>query len=71
LHTTAGILQGNISTGNLIINEGENDSSWPAFLINLDLAIREEREHTSEARGKTGTQAFIAIRLLLGEKHSF
>jgi hypothetical protein len=71
LHTTAGILQGDISTGNLMINEGENDSSWPAFLIDLDLAIREEREHASGARGKTGTRAFMAIGLLLGEKHSF
>lgn len=71
LHTNAGILQGDISTGNLMINEGENYTSWPAFLIDLDLAIREEREHASGARGKTGTRAFMAIGLLLGEKHSF
>ncbi|TQB71503.1 hypothetical protein MPDQ_007542 [Monascus purpureus] len=70
LHTKAGFLQGDISTGNLILNDGENPS-WPAFLIDLDLAIKEQRERPSGARGKTGTRAFMAIGLLLGEKHSF
>ncbi|KAI1322072.1 hypothetical protein F5Y16DRAFT_413488 [Xylariaceae sp. FL0255] len=37
----------------------------------LDLAIREQREDTSGAKGKTGTRAFIAIGALLGEQHSF
>ncbi|KKK17119.1 hypothetical protein ARAM_006192 [Aspergillus rambellii] len=60
-----GLLQGDISTGNLIINENN------AFLIDLDLAIRENREQPPGARGKTGTRAFMAIGLLLGEKHSF
>ncbi|KKK19438.1 hypothetical protein AOCH_001322 [Aspergillus ochraceoroseus] len=71
LHTTTGILQGDISTGNLMICESESESSWPAFLIDLDLAFQESREHASGARGKTGTRAFMAIGLLLGEKHSF
>lgn len=70
MHTKAGFLQGDISTGNLILNDGENPS-WPAFLIDLDLAIKEQRERPSGARGKTGTRAFMAIGLLLGEKHSF
>ncbi|PLB43857.1 hypothetical protein P170DRAFT_418244 [Aspergillus steynii IBT 23096] len=70
LHTKAGVLQGDISTGNLIINE-EHNGSWSAFLIDMDLAIRERRDQASGARGKTGTRAFMAIGLLLGEKHSF
>ncbi|KAI9038948.1 protein kinase family protein [Aspergillus affinis] len=71
LHKKAGVLQGDISTGNLITNEKELNCSWPAFLIDLDLAIREHRDQASGARGKTGTRAFMAIGLLLGEKHSF
>ncbi|KAF2259145.1 hypothetical protein CC78DRAFT_621292 [Lojkania enalia] len=31
------------------------------FLIDLDLAIKEQREKSSGARGKTGTRAFMAI----------
>ncbi|PKY05935.1 hypothetical protein P168DRAFT_250930 [Aspergillus campestris IBT 28561] len=71
LHRKAGFLQGDISTGNLILNKDGGKHSWPAFLIDLDLAIKEQREQPSGARGKTGTRAFMAIGLLLGEKHSF
>ncbi|KAE8400506.1 hypothetical protein BDV37DRAFT_274354 [Aspergillus pseudonomiae] len=71
LHAHTGILQGDISTGNLMINEDKKNGSWPAFLIDLDLAIKEQREQPSGARGKTGTRAFMAIGLLLGEKHCF
>ncbi|KAB8069840.1 hypothetical protein BDV29DRAFT_182013 [Aspergillus leporis] len=71
LHSKAGFLQGDISTGNLIINDDEGNPSWSAFLIDLDLAIQEQRERPSGARGKTGTRAFMAIGLLLGEQHSF
>ena len=70
LHIKAGLLQGDISTGNLILNE-EGNPSWPAFLIDLDLALKEQREQASGAKSKTGTRAFMAIGLLLGEKHSF
>ncbi|PVI02129.1 hypothetical protein DM02DRAFT_509512, partial [Periconia macrospinosa] len=44
-----------------------------AFLIDLDLAIKEQREKSSGARGKTGTRAFMAIGALLDdeEPHSF
>ncbi|KAE8372661.1 hypothetical protein BDV26DRAFT_301595 [Aspergillus bertholletiae] len=42
-----------------------------AFLIDLDLSIENYRERPSGARGKTGTRAFMAIGLLLGEQHSF
>jgi hypothetical protein len=71
LHTKAGLLQGDISTGNLIVNDDEENRSWPAFLIDLDLAIKQQRERPSGARGKTGTRAFMAVGLLLGEKHNF
>ena len=53
------------------MNEEEHNHSWPSFLIDLDLAIKEQREEPSGARGKTGTRAFMAIGVLSGEKHSF
>ena len=72
LHTRAGMLQCDISPNNLIINDEDDDLSWRAFLIDLDLAIKENREKPSGARGKTGTRAFMAIRVLLDdEMHSF
>lgn len=67
----AGILHRDISINNLMINEDSGNPSWPAFLIDLDLAIREQREGASGAKGKTGTRAFMAIGALLGEQHSF
>jgi serine/threonine protein kinase len=71
LRSKAGILQRDISTNNLMINEDEENPSWRAFLIDLDLAIKERREGTSGAKGKTGTRVFMAIGVLLGEQHSF
>jgi hypothetical protein len=72
LHTRAGMLQCDISPNNLMINEEDNDPSWRAFLIDLDLAIKENREKPSGARGKIGTRAFMAIGVLLDdEQHSF
>ncbi|KAK4151065.1 hypothetical protein C8A00DRAFT_45663 [Chaetomidium leptoderma] len=67
----AGILHRDISVNNLMINEHDDNPSWDSFLIDLDLAIREKRDGTSGARGKTGTRAFMAIGALLGEQHSF
>lgn len=69
----AGILHRDISVNNLMINEEANTSSWPAFLIDLDLAIREQRDAASGsgAKGKMGTKAFMAIGALLGEPRSF
>lgn len=66
------MLQRDISPNNLMVNEdGKNPSSY-AFLIDLDLAIKEQREMSSGARGKTGTRAFMAIGVLLDEEsHSF
>jgi len=66
----AGILQRDISTGNTMMNEDPTNLSWPAFLIDLDLGIREQRDEPSGARGITGTRAFMAIGALRGEKHS-
>ncbi|KAH7131159.1 hypothetical protein EDB81DRAFT_696442 [Dactylonectria macrodidyma] len=67
----AGYLHRDISINNMMINEDDNNPSWSAFLIDLDLAIKEQREGASGARGKTGTRAFMAIGALLGEQHSF
>jgi tRNA A-37 threonylcarbamoyl transferase component Bud32 len=38
---TQDFFKGDISTGNLILNEEEDNPSWPVFLIDLDLAIKE------------------------------
>jgi hypothetical protein len=66
-----GIIQSDISIGNLMMNEDEDNPSWPSFLIDLDLAIQEDRDKPSGAPNKTGTRAFMAIGALYGEKHSF
>lgn len=61
-----------ISLNNLMIDEEDNNPSWCAFLINLDLAIKEQREEFSGALGKAGTRAFMAIGVPLKEEnHSF
>ncbi|KAF1950653.1 hypothetical protein CC80DRAFT_360317, partial [Byssothecium circinans] len=44
LHTRAGMLQCDISPNNLMVNEDEDNPSQHAFLIDLDLAIKEDRE---------------------------
>ncbi|KAK3332195.1 hypothetical protein B0T19DRAFT_439053 [Cercophora scortea] len=67
----AGVLHRDISINNLLINEDTNNPSRPSFLIDLDLAIKEDRKGSSGARGKTGTRVFMAIGTLLGEQHSF
>ncbi|EGE81887.1 hypothetical protein BDDG_04830 [Blastomyces dermatitidis ATCC 18188] len=71
LHKKAGMLQCDISPNNLMMNEDDSNPSFRSFLIDLDLAIKEQREGFSGARGKTGTRAFMSIGVLLGEKHSF
>ncbi|EEH45892.2 uncharacterized protein PADG_02042 [Paracoccidioides brasiliensis Pb18] len=49
----------------------DNNPSWRAFLIDLDLAIKKRRDESSGAQGKTGTRArlapgaFMAIGVLL------
>jgi len=64
LYLQAGIIQRDISTGNLMMNEDSANPSCPAFLIDLDLAIREQRQESSGARGRTGTRAFMAMGAL-------
>src|SRR5437868_12777836 len=54
-----------------MVNEEEDNPSWPSFLINLDLAIKEDHDKSSGASNKTGTRAFMAIGALYGEKHTF
>ncbi|KAF1811423.1 hypothetical protein P152DRAFT_467085 [Eremomyces bilateralis CBS 781.70] len=72
LHETGNIWHCDISQGNLMINENEENPSRSAFLIDLDLAVRVQREEPSGARGKTGTRAFMAIGALLNdEKRTF
>lgn len=67
----AGFLHRDVSINNLLINEDEKNPSQEAFLVDLDLAVREPREGASGAKGKTGTRAFMAIGALLGDQHSF
>jgi hypothetical protein len=67
----AGLLHRDISINNLMMNEDEKNPSRTAFLIDLDLAVREQREGASGAKGKTGTRAFMAIGALLDDEHSF
>ncbi|KAH7125052.1 hypothetical protein B0J13DRAFT_455055, partial [Dactylonectria estremocensis] len=38
----AGFLHRDISINNLMINEDDDNPSWPAFLIDLDLSIKEQ-----------------------------
>src|SRR2546423_7225316 len=71
LHESAGILQRDVSINNLMMNEEEDNPSWRSFLIDLDLAIKEQRQGPSGADGKTGTKVFMAIGVLRGEKHSY
>jgi len=55
-----------------MMNEEDDNPSWRSFLIDLDLAIKEQRKKPSGARGKTGTRAFMAIGVLHDdEPHSF
>ncbi|KAH8654677.1 hypothetical protein BGZ61DRAFT_467601, partial [Ilyonectria robusta] len=67
----AGLLHRDISINNLMINEDDENPSRRTFLIDLDLAIKAQREGASGAKGKTGTRAFMAIGALLGQDHSF
>ncbi|KAL2168365.1 hypothetical protein VTG60DRAFT_7343 [Thermothelomyces hinnuleus] len=66
LRRKAGLLHRDISLNNLMIDKDNR-----GFLIDLDLAINEQRVGTSGAKGKTGTWAFMAVGALQGEQHSF
>ncbi|KAI1418834.1 hypothetical protein F5Y12DRAFT_721593 [Xylaria sp. FL1777] len=67
----AGLLHRDISINNLMINEGDKKPSLSSFLIDLDLAVKVDREEASGAKGITGTRAFMAIGVLMGEDHTF
>jgi hypothetical protein len=54
-----------------MMNEEKDNPSWPSFLIDLDLAIKENRDNPSGAPNKTGTRPFMAIGRLYGEKSTF
>ncbi|KAF5856232.1 hypothetical protein ETB97_007685 [Aspergillus alliaceus] len=61
LYTKTGLLEGDISTGNLMMNEDVDNPSWPAFLIDLEFAVQEKRGQPSGTWRKTGTRAFMPI----------
>ncbi|KAI1738481.1 hypothetical protein F4680DRAFT_459790 [Xylaria scruposa] len=67
----AGILHRGISINNVIINEDKDSISPFLFLIDLDHAIKENREGPSGAKGRIGTRVFMAIGLLENEQHSY
>ncbi|KAI1736688.1 hypothetical protein F4680DRAFT_468934 [Xylaria scruposa] len=71
LYKKAGLLHRDISINNLIINEGIHKSSFSLFLIDLDLAVKVDRPKASGAKEITGTRAFMAIGVLMGEGHSY
>jgi Fungal protein kinase len=71
LRRKAGILQADISLGNLMMNENKDGPCWKAFLIDLDLAFMEERTAESVAPNKIGTKVFMSIGALYGKRHSF
>lgn len=50
-----------------MLNTAEDDG----FLIDLDLAIKIDRENASGAPSKTGTKVFMAIGALYNEVHNF
>ncbi|KAI3339694.1 hypothetical protein F4824DRAFT_35085 [Ustulina deusta] len=54
-----------------MINENDENPSWPSFLIDLDLAIKIDRLQASGAKEKAGTRAFMAIGVVSGDDHSF
>ena len=63
----AGILHRDISIGNIMLTENEDDG----FLIDLDLANKTSDDQASGAPSMTGTKIFMAIGALIGEQHNF
>ena len=50
-----------------MLNKAEDDG----FLIDLDLAIKLDREEPSGVKTRVGTKAFMSPGALFGEKHTF
>ncbi|KAI9375178.1 hypothetical protein BJX61DRAFT_531813 [Aspergillus egyptiacus] len=71
LYIKTGLLQGDVSAGNLMMNDETGECLYSGFLIDLDLAIREKRTLPSGAWGKAGTRPFMPVGQLLGDKPSF
>jgi serine/threonine protein kinase len=63
----SGVLHRDISIGNILLTEKEDDG----FLIDYDLAVELESNEPSGAPSKTGTKVFMAIGALNGEHHNF
>lgn len=55
LNTWAGMLQADILIGNFMINKKNNNFFWQAFIINLNLAIKENQNQFLRAQNKTNT----------------
>lgn len=53
------MLQRDISIRNLMMNEDDSNPSWQSFRIDINLAIKEQRDNKSGARSITGTKAFM------------
>ncbi|EEH34574.2 hypothetical protein PAAG_05623 [Paracoccidioides lutzii Pb01] len=52
LYDKAGLVQSDISPWNLMVNEDDDNPSWRAFLIDLDLAIKKQRDRSCGARAR-------------------
>ena len=61
-----GILHRDVSIGNIMLTENEDDG----FLTDYDLATRTSNDRASGAPSKTGTKVFMAIGALKGEYHN-
>lgn len=67
LREKADLLHRDILLGNIMV-----DKNYRGFLIDLDIATKEQQIGVSGATGKFGTPLFMSIRALLGEQpHSF
>ena len=54
-----------------MINKKDNNFFQPVFLIDFNLAIKEQREGPLGVQGKTSIRAFIVIGVLLGKIYFF
>jgi serine/threonine protein kinase len=63
------ILHRDVSLWNILIDESSRPEC--GFLIDLDLAIRQDRTSTSGASHRNGTPDFMATGLLHGQPHTY